>query len=146
MLRPYLTRSICIHLVHNILHRFTKEDQSTINQLGWHFGENVYKYFFVLFTRKDQLDRNHLNVWDFIRNSPPQFKSLIEKCGGRVFAFDNTYKEAGQNHQVQELLKEIIENSETLGRKCYTNEMYQEAERNNLTMEEKTMKEREEIL
>ena len=39
-----------------------------------------------------------------------------------------------------------MENSETLGRKCYTNKMYQEAQRNNLTMEEKTMKEREEIL
>ena len=39
-----------------------------------------------------------------------------------------------------------MENSKTLVRKCYTNEMYQEAERNTLTMKEKTMKEREEIL
>ena len=55
-------------------------------------------------------------------------------------------KEQNKTTNIQKLLKEIMENSKTLGRKCYTNEMYKEAERNNLTMEEKTMKEREEIL
>ena len=38
-----------------------------------------------------------------------------------------------------------MENSKTHGGKCYTNEMYQEAERKHLTMEEEMMKEREEI-
>lgn len=38
-----------------------------------------------------------------------------------------------------------MENSETHGGKCYTNEIYQEVERKNLTMEEKMMKRREEI-
>ena len=55
-------------------------------------------------------------------------------------------KEQNKTTNIQKLLKEIMENSKTLVRKCYTNEMYQEAERNTLTMEEKTMKEREEIL
>ena len=131
--------------VYNIQNRFTDEDQSTIDGLGWHFGANVYKYLFVVFTRKDQLDRNHLDIWDFIKNSPKQLLSFIEKCGDRVFAFDNTVKGAKQDHQVQKLLTEIIENSNANGGICYTNEMYQEAERKNQIIEEKMRKERGEM-
>ena len=115
--------------------RFTQEDHSTINHFSRLFGESIFKYFFVLFTRKDDLERNHLDIQDFIKNSPPQLMSFIQKCGGRVFAFDNTVQGAKQSIQVEELLLEVQENLKTNGGKYYTKETFEEAERQILIME-----------
>lgn len=126
--------------------RFTEEDHSTINQFSRLFGESIFKYFFVVFTRKDELERNHLDIQDFIKNSPPQMMSFIQKCGGRVFTFDNTVQGAKQSIQVEELLSEVQENLKINGGKYYRNEMYEEAERQILIMEEeKKRKEKEEM-
>lgn len=36
--------------------RFTNEEQMSVKHFEDSFGENIYKYFIVLFTRKDDLD------------------------------------------------------------------------------------------
>eukprot|EP00105_Crassostrea_gigas_P014974 XP_011431833.1 PREDICTED: hyaluronan mediated motility receptor [Crassostrea gigas] len=66
---------------------------------------------------------------DHIKNSPPILRQFIQKCGGRVCAFNNKASGEEQDTQIEELLQKISENIANNGGKCYTNEMYLEAEK-----------------
>nr|XP_022291053.1 GTPase IMAP family member 4-like [Crassostrea virginica] len=116
-------------MVISIANRFTEEEQRTVDHFVRHFGENIYKYFFVLFTRQDELERHNINLHDHIRDSPPNLRLFIKRCGGKVFAIDNTLAGNRQDQQVGKLLSEIFRNLEQNGYDYYTDEMYQEAER-----------------
>lgn len=109
--------------------RFTAEEQNSIEHFVRHFGENIYKYVIVLFTRKDDLDEDDKTLMSHIQSSPPELRNLIQKCGGRVIAFNNRLKGEEQGKQVGELLNIILQNVDRNGGECYTNEMYLEAER-----------------
>lgn len=111
------------------LSRFTKEDEESINHFVNYFGENVFRYFVVLFTRKDDLEYEGLTLEDHLKTIPQNLRTIIDKCGGRCIAFNNRAKGSARDDQVKDLL-EIIndvvrQNHET----CYTNEMYVEAEK-----------------
>lgn len=107
--------------------RFTAEEQNSIEHFVKHFGENIYKYVIVLFTRKDDLDEDDKTLMSNIQSSPPELRNIIQKCG--VIAFNNRLKGEEQDKQVRELLAEILKNVDRNGGECYTNEMYVEAER-----------------
>lgn len=109
--------------------RFTAEEQNSIEHFVKHFGENIYRYVIVLFTRKDDLDEDDKTLMSHIQSSPPELRNLIQKCGGRVIAFNNRLKGEEQDKQVEELLNIILQNVDRNGGECYTNEMYIEAER-----------------
>ena len=93
-----------------------------------YFGEEIYKYFFVVFTRKEELDEHNILLLDHIKQSPPSLLKFIEKCGGRVCAFNNKLVGEEQAAQVNELIDMILKNVKSNGGKCYTNEMYRDAE------------------
>lgn len=131
-------------LVISIANRFTEEEQRTVEHFVRQFGDKIYKYFFVLFTRKDEMDKHHINLRDHIRNSPPKLVSFIEKCGGRALAFNNTIKGQRLDEQVILLLREIYANLEVNGGECYTDEMYKEAEREIKRIEEEKKRREEE--
>lgn len=85
--------------------RFTQEEQNTIDHFIKHFGENIYKYAIVLFTRKDDLDEEGKAIFDHIKTSPAQLQMLVKKCGGRVIAFKNRLKEDKQDAQVKRTVR-----------------------------------------
>lgn len=109
--------------------RFTQEEQNTIDHFIKQFGENIYKYAIVLFTRKDDLDEEGKNIFDHLKTSPAQLQMLVKKCGDRVIAFNNRLKEDEQEEQAKQLFDEILKNVKRNGGKCYTNEMFEEAEK-----------------
>lgn len=115
-------------LVLNADTRYTEEDIRTVEHFEKYFGTDLYKYLFVLFTRKDRLDQSGTNLEDFIGNSPQKLKSLIEKCSKRVFAIDNMCRDKEKNKQVKKLLSLISENIARNQGNCYTSEAYQRAE------------------
>lgn len=106
--------------------RFTKEEYASIKHFVKYFGENIYKHAIITFTCKDQLDESGQTMMDFIRNSPPELQMLIQKCGGRAFAFNNRLTEIEKDKQVKDLLKKISEMTKKFTI-YYTNEMYEEA-------------------
>lgn len=110
--------------------RFTEEDYTSIEHFVKHFGENIFNYLIILFTRKDDLDEDGKTLSDHIQSSPPQLQMLIEKCGGRVIAFDNRLSREEQDVQTRTLLDIIMENVAKNKGNCYTNEMYKESEQN----------------
>lgn len=107
--------------------RFTEEEENAVKHFETYFGENMLRYFIVLFTRKDDLEEEGKSLDYYIKRSA-KLQSLIEKCGGRVIGFNNRLKEEEGNKQVQELFQMISENTEKNNGVCFTNEMYKAAE------------------
>ncbi|XP_062596597.1 GTPase IMAP family member 4-like [Saccostrea cucullata] len=111
------------------LTRYTKEEHNTTMHFVKHFGKDIFKYFIVLFTRKDDLDEENRTLLQHIQTVPPELKLFIKRCGGRVLAFNNRLKGEQTNAQVEELLSMILENTENNNGECYTDEMYIQAEK-----------------
>lgn len=109
--------------------RFTQEDEESIDHFVNYFGEDVFRYFVVLFTRKDDLEYEGLTLEDHLKTIPQNLKTIIEKSGGRCIAFNNRAKGSARDDQVKDLLEIInvvvLQNQGT----CYTNGIYIEAEK-----------------
>lgn len=115
-------------LVLNIA-RHTDEEQKSLQHFVDAFGEKVFRYFIILFTRKDDLDEEERSLYDHIKTVPANLQVFIGKCGGRVIAFNNRLKGGEEDEQVKALLTMIYTNVEKNEEKCYKNEMYIEAEK-----------------
>ncbi|XP_055999973.1 GTPase IMAP family member 4-like [Ostrea edulis] len=109
--------------------RYTEEEHKSVMHFVNHFGENVFKYFIVLFTRKDALEEENVSLQDYIKTVPPHLIRFIEKSGGRTIAFNNRLNGEEMDTQAVELLSMILDNVKYNEGKCYTNEMYLEAEK-----------------
>lgn len=118
--------------------RYTVEEQKTIEHYVKYFGEKVYNYLIILFTRKDDLDYEG-ELMDKLKTISVELKALITKCGGRVIAFNNRLKGEQQNAQVIELLSMILKNIKSNDGGCYTYKMYLEAEKRIRKTEEEMM-------
>lgn len=114
-------------LVLNASIRYTEEEQNSVKYFESIFGEEMYKYFIVLFTRKDQMEINNLSLEEFIDECPQELKTFINKCGNRVVAFDNT-KGKEQTNEVAELLDLIAKNVLDNNGECYTDKLYKQVE------------------
>lgn len=122
------------------LGRFTEEEQKTVDHFVKCFGDTVYQYFIVLFTRKDELEKHNMTLEQHLAQVPKSLKSFIEKCGNRTLAFNNELKGEQSEAQVKELLTMIETNVERNGGNCYTNEAYIQAEIQVKKMEEKIVR------
>lgn len=127
-------------LVLNASTRHTNEERNSVEHFLKYFGEEIYNYFFVVFTRKEELDEHKILLLEHIQQSPPSLLNFIQKCGGRVCAFNNKLVGKEQDDQVNELLDMILKNVKSNGGKCYTNEMYRDAERKLKKIEAEKMK------
>ncbi|XP_070685500.1 GTPase IMAP family member 4-like [Pempheris klunzingeri] len=111
--------------------RFTEEEQKTVELLQTVFGDKSADYSLVLFTYGDQLGQTRIE--DFVARSE-QLSHLVAKCNWRYHVFNN--KVTG-NRQVPQLLAKIMSMVRGNGGTCYTNKMFQEAER---AIQEQTLK------
>lgn len=127
--------------------RYTEEEQKSVQHFVDAFGENVFKYFIILFTRKDDLDEDGKCLVDHIKSVPPSLQIFIEKCGGRFIAFNNRLKDEEKDEQVKKLLSMIYANVEKNKGNFYSDELYEKAERiirqREAEILEKAIKERE---
>lgn len=109
--------------------RFTNEEGESVSKLVSFFGEKIYRYAIVLFTRRDDLEFDGGgNLYKFLSKSPPGLRALVAKCGKRVIAFNNRLPLGKQDEQVRELFEMIRKLVDENRGTCYTNEMYEEAE------------------
>lgn len=113
----------------SVASRYTLEEHRSIEHFVKYFGENIYNYVIVLFVRRDELEAHAISLKDHLQTCPPTLTQFIQKCGGRVCAFNNKLTGKQQDDQVQELLTKVIDNVTKNGGKCYTNKMYIEAEK-----------------
>lgn len=121
--------------------RFTNEEQKSVQHFVDSFGVNIFRYFIILFTRKDDLDVEKRTLKDHIESAPPNFRAFIANCGGRVIAFNNRLQGEKRDEQVRSLLTMIYKNVANNEGMYYQNEMYIEAEKLILEREEELRKE-----
>lgn len=122
------------------LGRFTEEENKTVDHFVKCFGETVYQYFIILFTRKDELEKHNMTLEQHLALVPESLKSFLKKCGNRAIAFNNELSGEQSNAQVKELLTMIETNVKRNGGNCYTNEAYIQAEIQMRIMEEKLLR------
>lgn len=108
--------------------RHTEEEQKSIQHFVDSFGEHIFKYFIVIFTRKDDLDEDGKSLEDHIETVPQNLQKFIAKCGRRIIAFNNRLKGEESDKQVEQLLSMVYANVEKNNGECYSNEMYIAAE------------------
>lgn len=115
-------------LVLNIT-RYTMEERKSVEHFVRYFGECIYQYLIVLFTRKEDLDQDGMHLSDYLKTCPEDLVAFIDKCGGRVIAFSNRLVGEEQTAQVDELVSMILKNIDRNKGECYRNELYIEAEK-----------------
>lgn len=123
--------------------RFTNEHKDGIDCLFEYFGNNVFRYFIILFTKKDVIDRSYDRLEDLIATVPNEFSEIIKKCKNRCIAFNNNAPSHDRSSQVQDLLNmidRIVQDNDGY----YTNAMYLQAEQKMIRQEMEIKKKREE--
>lgn len=106
------------------LSRFTREDEECINPFVNYFGEDVFRYFIVLFTKKDDLKYEGLTLDYHLQTIPQNLRTIIDKCRGRCIVFNNRAKGPARDDQVKDFLEIINDVVRQHHCTCYTNEMY----------------------
>lgn len=109
--------------------RFTTEEEESIYRFVELFGNEIFRYFIVLFTRKDDLDHHKISFEKHLKELPSSLKTIIKKCNNRCISFNNRAKGPEKEKQVKDLLKMIDDMVRKNKEKCYTNDMYELAER-----------------
>ncbi|XP_073685302.1 GTPase IMAP family member 7-like [Garra rufa] len=104
--------------------RFTTEEQRSVHALQELFGEEASKYMIVVFTHGDQLGAQ--TIEDYVKNGHAELRNVIQSCGSRYVVFDNTKVKI--KPQVWKLVEKIDEMVAANGGKCFTQEMFKEAE------------------
>ncbi|XP_059367563.1 GTPase IMAP family member 8-like [Carassius carassius] len=120
------------------LGRFTREEKDAVKMIQEMFGYKSRMYTMVLFTRGDDL--RGTSVEEFIEDDG-SLKNLVQQCGKRYHVFNNT---KNTETQVSELLDKIDCMVAVNERSFYTNEMFQQVEKNIREEQERILKEKEE--
>lgn len=110
--------------------RFTQEEQDTVKHFADHFGEEVFRYIIVLFTRRDDLEAEGATTEEFIEKSTNELQTILSKCGNRYISFNNRENEIAKETQTRELLELINKMLLANGGHFFTNEMLKIAEEN----------------
>ncbi|CAI5789351.1 GTPase IMAP family member 9-like [Podarcis lilfordi] len=87
--------------------KITKGDQEIFQKVKSLFKDEGKKYLILLVTYKDDLDKNHLTINDFIAGAEGHLKDLIEMSERRLIAFNNVADKEEKQSQVKELIEMI---------------------------------------
>ncbi|XP_030266550.1 GTPase IMAP family member 8-like isoform X2 [Sparus aurata] len=121
--------------------RYTQEEKDSVELIKKCFGKKSVDFIIVVFTRGDQLEDQ--TIKSYIEDEQDGFLTkVISDCGGRYLVFNN--KEQTDRTQVRELMTKSNEMLRENDGRCYTSEMFQEAETAIQKEVERNLKEKEE--
>ncbi|KAI2667055.1 GTPase IMAP family member 7 [Labeo rohita] len=92
--------------------RFTEEEKNTIQELKEVFGEQIEKYTMILFTHKDQLEKENKTIEEFLQDGDPNLQSLVQSCGNRFFCLNNNAASFPQFKDLISKIEEMVEENE----------------------------------
>lgn len=108
--------------------RFTKEEQDTVTSFSEIFGQGMFNHMIVVFTRGDDLKRTGTTLQECVEDTP-ELKDILEKCGHRCLAFDNTQSDEFREKDAMNLIKEVEKIISAHEGNYYTNDMLVQAEK-----------------
>lgn len=111
------------------LSRFTNEEEESINNCVQFFGNNIFRHFIIVFTRKDDLDYENITLSEHLKKAPDNLRKIIKKCNDRCIAFNNRDQNPTRDSQVQKLFKMIDDTVRQNNGSYYTNELYTTTEK-----------------
>ncbi|KAG7239395.1 hypothetical protein INR49_029161 [Caranx melampygus] len=97
-----------ILLVVSVTQPFTDTHRRAAEEQLGALGGGTWRYSMVLFTGVDKLSKG-VFIEEHIANTGEALQWLVERCGSRYHAFDNTRKETEDNTQVPELMEKVEE-------------------------------------
>ncbi|XP_049331753.1 uncharacterized protein LOC125799317 [Astyanax mexicanus] len=121
-------------LILKVGQRFSEEEKGPVEIIQNMFGEESVTYTMLLFTGED-LPKD--TIFQYFGDPGSDIRNLIEQCGNRFHIFNN--KQIRNRMQVAALLEKIDSMVAVNGGSCYTNEMFQQVEK------EKQEREKEEL-
>lgn len=93
---------------------FEQAYQQTIDYFVKIFGEDMYKYLIILFTKGDKSEES---LDDYIKTLPTEFKNNIEKYCRRITTFGKEKEKKSKVGELLEMMKGVIEKNDN---GCYT--------------------------
>lgn len=108
--------------------RFTKEVIETFNRIFDLFGDGIGKFAIITLTRLDDLAREKVTIKEYIETAPQKLRDFLSRCQGRYIAIDNKASEKKKAAKVNNLIQLVDDIVNQNRGKCYTNEIYKEAE------------------
>ena len=69
--------------------RFDSEDVDALKAMADVFGEEIFRYMIIVFTRGNQLKSSDRSVDDKLKEMPKEFQELYQKCHGRYVTIEN---------------------------------------------------------
>ncbi|CAC5391303.1 unnamed protein product [Mytilus coruscus] len=105
--------------------RFTKDERTCIEKFTNVFGENIFNFVIVVFTRGNDLDGTQLS--EYVSNVPGPLQDLLKKCDNRMLAIDNE----GTDLQKLQAVNDLLDMIDTMicDHSYYTNDMIKCAEK-----------------
>lgn len=97
-----------ILLVVSVTQPFTETEKRAADEQLGALGGGTWRYSMVVFTGVDKLPKG-VFIEEHIANTGEALQWLVERCGSRYHAFDNTRKETEDNTQVPELMEKVEE-------------------------------------
>ncbi|XP_071162924.1 GTPase IMAP family member 7-like [Mytilus edulis] len=111
--------------------RFSPEERQTLETYLKMFGEGVYRYLIVLFTKVDTLPGDHRlsqKFDSFLENIPNDLQRFLDLCDYKCLPFNNAAngkKRKKYFHRLFDLIQATVGKNEG---EFYTNDMYRETE------------------
>ena len=100
--------------------RFTNENQQTIDIYHNLFGDDFWKYTFIVITHWDLMEAKHILFEDYLEKSSNDFKAVLCLCDRKCFPIGT--KKADK--QAKALVGEIEANLERLGGGYFSNYLF----------------------
>ncbi|XP_062568497.1 GTPase IMAP family member 9-like [Saccostrea cucullata] len=116
-------------LVISVRSRFTSEEKNVVDQFVSKFEKEIYKYFIILFTGKDDLIRSNKSEEKYLKEVPKDLRDILKGCDNRCIFFDNFASEEEKKRQVKCLLDMIDKNVAANKGSCYKNKKFEEGEK-----------------
>ena len=119
--------------------RFTPEEKKTVEFIKTIFGQGAAKYCMVIFSHQDQLDEGQ-TLDEYIQTSQA-LREFVSQCGNRKFAINNRLNGEQLEKKTKQLIQLIDEMVQNNNGTYYTNEQYQQIEKQRKAEQERRKKE-----
>ena len=119
--------------------RMTQQELDTIKLMEDIFGEEIYDFMIIVFTKRDYLEHKKSNIDSYLSKAGGTIKTLLKKCNQRYLAFDNNTTE--NDHDAKRLYHKILSlmanNERLFQKKHFVNQLFKDMEKVFLEREEK---------